>query len=87
MPVSTAAIRGFGFVAAFSEFFGGVAMIVGFAFRPAMMLLTITMTVAACMHLGKGEGVLGASHALENALFFFALLFNRSGALTAFDKK
>src|SRR5262245_26008419 len=72
-----------GFLAAFSELFGGFAMLIGVAYRPACLLLTITMTVAASMHLGKGEGLLGASHALENALFFFAAMCVGPGRYSA----
>lgn len=70
----------FGFMAAFSEFFGGIALIVGVLFRPAMLLLASTMAVATAMHLGKGDGVLGAAHAIEVGFVFFALLFIGPGA-------
>jgi putative oxidoreductase len=33
------------------------------------------MGVAANMHLGKGEGILAASHAIELGILFFSLLF------------
>ena len=33
------------------------------------------MGVAASMHLGKGEGLLAASHAIELGILFFSLLF------------
>lgn len=63
-----------GFMAAFSEFFGGIFLILGFFFRPACVLLTITMMVAAKMHFDKGEGLTGASHAIENGILFLSLI-------------
>src|ERR1043166_1649586 len=38
-----------GFMAAFSECFGGIFLILGLFFRPACILLTLTMIVAATM--------------------------------------
>ncbi|MBI5025786.1 MAG: DoxX family protein [Nitrospirae bacterium] len=64
-----------GFMAAFSEFFGGICIILGLFFRPACILLTITMAVAAAMHLGKGEGLKVASHAIEDGIVFLSLIF------------
>jgi len=65
----------FGFMASFAEVFGGIFLILGFLFRPALLLLLSTMVVAASMHLGKGEGLKVASHAIENGIVFLALLF------------
>ena len=64
-----------GFAAAASEFFGGVFLILGLFFRPACFFLAVTMAVAASMHLGRGEGLMTASHAIENGIFFLGLLF------------
>jgi len=64
-----------GLAAAVSEFGGGLCLILGFLFRPAALLLAITMAVAANMHLGKGEGLLAASHAIELGILFLSLLF------------
>ncbi|GAB4424928.1 MAG: DoxX family protein [Thermodesulfovibrionales bacterium] len=64
-----------GFMAAFSEFFGGTCIILGLFFRPACILLTITMAVAASMHLGKGDGLNVASHAIEDGILFLSLIF------------
>jgi putative oxidoreductase len=52
-----------------------LSLILGLFFRPACLLLTITMGVAANMHFGKGEGILAASHAIELGILFFSLLF------------
>ncbi len=64
-----------GFMAAFSEFFGGLCLILGLFFRPACLLLAVTMAVAATMHLGKGEGLMAASHAIESGILFGSLIF------------
>jgi len=68
-----------GFMAAFSEFFGGICLILGLLFRPACILLTLTMGVAAAMHLGKGEGLNIASHAIEDGIVFLGLIFMGPG--------
>ncbi len=64
-----------GFMAAISEFVGGICMILGLFFRPVCILLTITMTVAAAMHLGRGDGLARASHAIEDGIIFLSLIF------------
>ena len=64
-----------GFSAAITEFFGGVFLILGLFFRPACFFLAVTMAVAASMHLGRGEGLMAASHAIENGIFFLGLIF------------
>lgn len=64
-----------GLAAALSEFGGGLCLILGLFFRPACLMLAITMGVAANMHLGKGEGLMIASHAIELGILFFGLLF------------
>lgn len=64
-----------GFMAAFSELVGGIALVLGLFIRPFCALLTITMVVAAGMHLAKGDGIMGASHAIELAIVFVSLIF------------
>lgn len=68
-----------GFMAAFSEFFGSVLVILGLFFRPATLMLAVTMLVAMTRHLSlpegePGSGWRGASHALE-LLAVYAMLF------------
>jgi putative oxidoreductase len=63
-----------GFMASVSEFFGAILLILGLFFRPACILLTVTMGVAASMHLGKGDGLRGASHAIEDGILFLGLI-------------
>lgn len=69
MPVA------WGLAAALSEFLGGILLVLGVLFRPVCLLLAVTMAVAASMHLGKGEGLMAASHAIELGILFGSLLF------------
>ena len=62
-----------GFMAGFAMVAGAVCLILGVFFRPACVLLLFTMVVAVVFHLRKGDGILGAGHALEDGLVFFAL--------------
>ncbi len=75
-----------GFMAAFSEFFGGILLISGLFFRPACILLTITMIVAAGFHIGRGDGLLGASHAIENGIVLLSLILIGPGKISL-DKR
>lgn len=75
-----------GFMAAFSESFGGICIILGLFFRPACMLLTITMAVAAIMHIRKGDGLNVASHAIEGGIVFLSLILIGPGKYSI-DKK
>jgi len=72
-----------GFMAAFAEFVGGIALILGLFTRFFSLLMLITMVVAAAMHLRKGDGVAVASHAIEMAVVFLGLLFTGAGAYSA----
>ena len=60
-----------GFMAAFSEFVGGLLVALGLFFRPACALIAFTMFVAVTRHLGSGDGWRGSAHALK-MLFVFA---------------
>lgn len=75
-----------GFMAAATETFGGFLLIVGLFFRPALILLIFTMIIAALVHFGKGDGLAGASHAIELGIVFFALIFIGPGKYSV-DKK
>ncbi len=63
-----------GFMASISELFGGILIILGLFFRSACIFLAITMAVASIMHLGKGDGLSVASHAIEAGVLFFSLI-------------
>lgn len=75
-----------GFMAALVEALGGFLLIVGLAFRPVCLLLLINMIVAAISHIGGGDGISGASHAIEDAIVFAGLLFIGPGRYSV-DKK
>lgn len=77
---------GWGLLAAVTETLGGLLMVLGLAFRPATLLLAITMIVAATMHLKSGDGLYGASHAIEAAIVFIGLTFIGPGKYSV-DKK
>ncbi len=68
-----------GFMAAAAEGIGGLLIILGFFFRPTCALLIVTMAVAAAHHLFKGDGIMGASHAIETGIAFIGLLFTGPG--------
>jgi len=75
-----------GFMAAATETFGGFLLIVGLFYRPACILLVFTMIIAAMVHLNKGDGLGGASHAIELGIVFFSLIFIGPGKYSV-DKK
>lgn len=64
-----------GLMAALAEGMGGFLLLLGLFFRPVNMLLTFTMIIAALVHFGKGDGIMGASHAIEVGIVFFSLIF------------
>lgn len=68
-----------GFMASFSEFFGGIALILGLFTREFSVLMTITMIVAASFHFNRGEGLFGAAHAIEVGIVFLSLIFIGAG--------
>lgn len=75
-----------GFMAAAAEGVGGLFLILGLFFRPVNMLLVFTMIIAALVHFGKGDGLSGASHAIELGIVFFSLIFIGPGKYSI-DKK
>ena len=65
-----------GFAAGFAEFGGGLLLLLGLFFRPACLLLLVTMVVATNSHLGRGDDLNGASHAIEAGVTFLGLLLS-----------
>ena len=63
----------FGFMAAVAEFFGGVFLILGLFTRVWSWLLAFTMFIAMLHHLQAGDGISGASHAIELMVVFVGL--------------
>jgi putative oxidoreductase len=79
-----------GFMAAFAEFGGGILLCAGFLTRIACVLLVIDMLVATSMHLGSGQGLMVASHAIECGIVFLSLIFIGPGRFSidsTFGKK
>lgn len=68
-----------GFMAAFTEFFGALLMMTGFLFRPAMLFLFGTMLVAAVMHIAEGHSFVQISHPIEVGITFLGLLIAGPG--------
>jgi putative oxidoreductase len=64
-----------GFMAAISEFGGGICLILGLLFRPAVVLMFITMLVAVMSFVATGGGFSQFSHPAENAITFLGLFF------------
>lgn len=71
-----------GAAASFVEFFGGFLIVIGLATRPVAALVVFTLVVAALNHMSDGADIMGASHPIETALGFLALVFVGSGALS-----
>ena len=70
-----------GFMAAFSECIGGLMIVLGIQTRNFSLLLLITMIVATASHLKGGDGIMGASHAIEVAFIFLFLFLSGSGKI------
>jgi len=67
-----------GFLAMMAETAGVVLFMIGLAFRPACLLIAITMAVAGIheWHTAKGMAALkAASHAWELGIVFFSMMF------------
>lgn len=65
----------FGFMAALTEFLGGICLILGLCFRPACALLFFVMFVATVFHLRNGDGLHQAAHAIDMGIVFLGLMF------------
>lgn len=63
-----------GFMASVSEFVGGIFILFGFQFRIASTFLMFTMLVASAYHLGNGDSLGQASHAIELFFIFLGLI-------------
>ncbi len=74
-----------GFMAAFSEFAGGMLLALGFFTRPACFFLLATMIVATSMHISKGDPFLKYSHAMEAGILFLSLIFIGPGKYSLDD--
>ena len=68
-----------GFMAAFAEFFGGLLLLLGLFYRPALVLLAITMIVATVHHIESGDPLTTISHSMKMGIVFIGLLFLSPG--------
>lgn len=62
-----------GFLAACAEFIGGLCLIMGILYKPATVMLTVTMIVASLATYGKTHSISEMSHAAELAVVFLGL--------------
>ena len=68
-----------GFMAAVSEFFGGLLLALGLLSRFAAFFLFCTMVVATTMHISGGDGFNVFSHPLKLVFVFAGLVFTGPG--------
>ena len=66
-----------GLMAAFSEFFGGIHLILGLFTRFFSLLLFVTMSVATMTHIS--DGIMDSSHAIESSIVFLSLFLMGGG--------
>ena len=71
-----------GFMAAISEFVGGMCLVAGVLFRPACALISFTMLIAVIMNLRGGYGFSGGSQALELGVMCLSLILTGPGKFT-----
>jgi len=64
-----------GFMAAVTEFFGGIFIALGLFTKPTALFLIITLFVAASLKFNSGGGLFEASHAIELGIVFLSLIF------------
>lgn len=72
-----------GLLAALAETLGGLLLIFGWFFRPALLLLLISMLVATLMQIDAGEDWASVvAHPLKMAILFFCWLFIGPGRMS-----
>lgn len=76
-----------GLLAALSEFGGGLLLIAGLFTRFASASMLFTMIVATTLHFSKGDGLSGASHAIELGIVFASLIFIGAGRFSRDAKR
>ncbi len=75
-----------GFLAAFTEAFGGLLFALGLVYRPITIMLTGMMGMAMLSHISKGDNFMVYSHALELMIVFMAMFIAGPGRYSL-DKK
>lgn len=68
-----------GFMAAATEVFGGVFIVIGFLHRPVALMLVFTMIIALLMHLSADDPFAIYSNTLKALIVFIALLVTGPG--------
>ncbi|MEM8965779.1 MAG: DoxX family protein [Bacteroidota bacterium] len=68
-----------GFMGGFAECVGGLCLMLGILWVPALLLLIATMIVATAMHIGNSDSYGRISHPLEAGIVFIALLVTGPG--------
>ncbi len=71
-----------GFMAAATEFFGGLFLVLGILTFPSLLLLLFTMIIATIVHVSRGDSYSTISHALELAIVFLSMICLGSGKYT-----
>jgi putative oxidoreductase len=71
-----------GFFATFAEVGGGVLLVLGLLYRPALTILIITMFVAAFQHIAKGDPLSRIAHPTELGIVLIALFILGPGKYT-----
>ncbi len=72
-----------GFLSAFAEAAGGLALVLGVLVRPFAALMLVNMLVATAFHAGQHHGWAQISHPLSLAIVFLCLLLAGGGRLAA----
>ncbi|MDZ7716854.1 MAG: DoxX family protein [Balneolaceae bacterium] len=72
----------FGFMAAITEFFGGIFLLLGLFFKPTLSMLIVVMIVATATNIAANDGFAAISHSIELAIVFISLLFIGPGKLS-----
>ena len=75
-----------GFMCALTEAVGGLFCVLGLWFRMVCLFMVFVFIVAALYHFDSGDGLNGASHAIELAFAFTGLIFLGPG-LYSVDRK
>jgi putative oxidoreductase len=68
-----------GFMAAISEFGGGLLLVFGFLTRPVAFFMLFTMIIAATMHINQGDSINVIMNPLKGLVVFLALLISGAG--------
>lgn len=68
-----------GLLAACTEFFGGILILLGLFFRPATVFIFITMLVAANRGFSTGGGLSSVAYPLELGITILGLFFTGPG--------